>query len=253
MFLFKKIVSQFFFPMPICLGLCFTGLALLWWSKKQKAGKVLVTSGLLILTALSSSPVANILVRPMERRFPVYRANGAVPVPFVVVLGGGHSSDPNVPAGSQLADETAKRLLEGIRIHRLYPSSKLVLSGGAGFDRVADATVMAEVAQSLGVSSSEMRLETESRDTLDEARLLKGMLSTNRFVLVTSAIHMPRSMKLFRGEGLQPDPAPAQQLVKAGELSPGWFFPSGSALILSEHAFYESIGTVWYRLRSRGS
>jgi uncharacterized SAM-binding protein YcdF (DUF218 family) len=249
MFLFKKIVSQCFFPLTFCLGPCFLGLVFLWFTRRQKAGKILVTCGVGLLTLLSYDPVANALLGPLERRFDAYKPGSARAPKYVVVLGGGHHSDPRLPATSQIGDETLKRLLEGIRIHRATPGSKLVLSGGSWLDPVPDARVMAEVAKAIGVKESDIIVEDKSKDTRDEAVLLKTLLGTNPFVLVTSAAHLPRSMAFFRKEGMEPIPAAADHLAVSEPISPGSFFPQAGALRKSERAVYEYLGSAWARLR----
>jgi uncharacterized SAM-binding protein YcdF (DUF218 family) len=251
MFLFKKIVSQFFFPMPLCLFLCFTGLALLWWTKKQKAGRVLVSIGVLFLTALSCQPVADTLLAPLERKYPPYVKGNSPPVKYVVVLGGGHNSDPSLPAMSQIGDESLKRLAEGIRIQRENPGSKLLLSGGGWLDPVPNAKVLEYAAELLGVSSDLILLETESKDTEEEASLIKNLVKTNSFVLVTSANHMPRSMSIFSRQGLRPEPAPTDHLVKANCRELDRFFPSSRYLRRSERVFYELMGSGWGKLTGR--
>ncbi|MFO1496849.1 MAG: envelope biogenesis factor ElyC [Verrucomicrobiota bacterium] len=251
MFLFKKIVAQFFLPMPICLFVCFTGLVLLWWTKRQSAGKILVTLGLLLLTAFSSEPVANGLLSPLERRYPAYQTRARETPKFVVVLGGGHTSDPRLPVTSQISDESLKRLVEGIRIYRDNPGSKLVLSGGSWPDPVPDAEIMAGTARALGISDADVIVEAASRDTEDQARLLKPIVGTNAFLLVTSANHMLRSMRLFESEGTKPLAASAEHLVKRSVGEPGAFFPRGLYLRRSEAAFHERIGLGWLVLRRK--
>jgi uncharacterized SAM-binding protein YcdF (DUF218 family) len=190
MFFAKKTISLFLLPMPFCLILCLTGLALLWWTRKQKTGKILVTVGVLLLAALSCGQVSNALLGPLEGQYPVYKSAGETNISFVVVLGGGHNSDPTMPLMSQLSDDSLKRLAEGIRIYRENPGSKLVLSGGSWLDPVPSAKLMSDAAKALGVNEKDIITETESLDTKDEARLLKAILGTNQFVLVTSAYHI---------------------------------------------------------------
>jgi uncharacterized SAM-binding protein YcdF (DUF218 family) len=245
MFIFKKVISQFFFPMPLCLGMCFAGLTLLWLGKRERMGKGLLTVGLLALTAFSYRPVSDGLLRPFERQYPCYVKGRSPPVKFVVVLGGGHTSEPGLPATSAIGDESLKRLVEAIRVHRDNPGSKLVLSGGKWLDPVANAEVLAQVAETLGVDRSEMLLESESKDTAEEAVLLKELLKDVPFALVTSANHLPRSMALFADNGLTPVPVPADFCVKNGSWGPDAFFPSAHYLKRSERVFYELMGILW--------
>lgn len=101
-------------------------------------------------------------------------------IKWVVVLGGGHISDPKIPITGQLSDASMARLVEGIRLHRELPKSKLILSGGSFFDRVSNAKVLSEVAMALGVKKKNILLEEISKDTEDQARLIQQIVSKPR-------------------------------------------------------------------------
>ena len=133
------------------------------------------------------------------------------------MLGGGHVSDPRLPANSQISAAALGRVVEGVRLYKAIPGSKLLLSGGAVFDPVPEAEVMAQIAGLLGVKPQDIRLESDSRDTAEEAEIIAKMIGREKFILVTSAAHMPRSMALFRKRGLQPIPAPADFLVREAQ------------------------------------
>ena len=144
-----------------------------------------------------------------ERRGPDIRN-----VKWVVVLGGGHISDPKLPGTSQLSDSATVRVVEGVRLHKMIPGTKILLSGGVVFDPVPNARVMAAVAVAIGVNEQDLVLELDSKDTKDEAIIVKEMVGNDRFILVTSASHMPRSVALFKKHGMNPIPAPTGHLVK---------------------------------------
>jgi len=195
MFILKKIISAFLYPLPISLLISFLGLYLLWFTTKQRAGKILVSVGLVILTLFSYRVVADKLLRPLERQYDTFdiKKSSVVPktedepaIKFVVVLGGGHTSDPDLPMISQIGRSSLVRLVEGIRIYRKYPGAKLLLSGSG----VAE--VMARVARELGVPERDIILESKSKDTKDEAVLIKPIVDNKPFVLVTAASHIPR-------------------------------------------------------------
>lgn len=137
----------------------------------------------------------------------------------MIVLGGDHNSDSSLPITSQMGNETLKRLIEGIRIYRRNLGSKLVLSCSDCFDKRSDAEAMADIAKLLEVDGKDIITESESRDTKVEARILTSILTTDDFVLVTSATHMPRSIDSFGKQGLRPIAAPAEHLVHERPLS----------------------------------
>jgi uncharacterized SAM-binding protein YcdF (DUF218 family) len=255
MFLFKKIVGPFFFPLSLGLEVLIIGLILLWFAPKKKAGKVVVSLGVTWLILLSYGAFAHMLLKPLEYRYPpLLNLGDLAEVRWIAVLGGGHTSDPRMPANSQLSGSTLSRLVEGIRAHKSLPGSKLILSGGALYDPVSDAKVLADVALTLGVDRQNLILETLSKDTEDEARLINKIVGKDPFVLVTSAAHMPRSMALFKKLGMQPIAVPTDYGIKEKEekeINPGMFFPSVRELGNAEIAVYEYLGLAWAKLRGR--
>jgi len=261
LFLFKKIVTPFFLPLPLGLLISFLGLFLLWFTKRQRTGKVLVTVGMCTVALLSYGPISGALLAPLEHQFEPFKtenyARNLLPnkgdsIKYVVVLGGGHSDDPEVPVTSRLSDPALKRLLEGIRIFRENPGSKLVLSGRGAFSHLPEATVMAEVAAFIGVDGDDVILEPESDDTKDQARLIRFIVGKDRFVLVTSALHLPRAMALFRKMGMDPIPGPAEiSSQEKRKLTPQSFFPQPVALSRSSRAIHEYLGLIWARLRGQ--
>ena len=98
--------------------------------------------------------MADQFIKPLELWYPpLLDISTLKDVKWVVVLGGGHTSSPELPAECPSLDNSSlSRLVEGIRIHRELPGSKLLLSGGAVFDPVPEAVTMAAVARMLGVS-----------------------------------------------------------------------------------------------------
>ena len=261
MFILKKIISAFIYPLPFSLLLSFLGLYFLWFTNKQRTGKIVMSVGLVILTLFSYRVIADKLLRPLERQYDTFETQSPSVVPetedesaikFVVVLGGGHTSDPALPPISQIGKSSLVRLIEGIRIYRKYPGAKLLLSGGAVFDPVSEAEIMARVAREIGVPERDIILESKSKDTRDEALFIKPIVGNEPFVLVTSASHIPRSMNLFKKLGMNPIPSPIGHSVKdEQELSPSSFFPSTGNIQKAELAIHEYIGTIWSKLRGQ--
>lgn len=214
--------------------------------------KGMLVLGTVFFLGAGWSPVADRLLDPFERRHDSLRTvEGLANIRHIVVLGGGHQSDARLPHTGRLSDASQARLIEGIRLHRLLPESVLVFTGGAIFDPVSHAEVMADAAMALGVDPERIIVFTESRDTAEEALELRRNLGSEMdFILVTSASHMPRAVLFARAAGLSPVAAPADFLVKDsdGQFSPGEFFPSASALRRTERAIYEAMGLVWANL-----
>ena len=250
MFVFKKIVTLLLMPLSFCLGVLGIGILLLWVRRRVGAARIAATLGYLALTALSFSAVADQFIKPLETRYPPLQDTGGMKdVKWVVVLGGGHTSNPALPPNSQIGNSSLARLIEGIRIHRELPGSKLLLSGGAVFDPVPEAETMAAVARMLGVNPEGIVLESQSQDTGQQSRFVQGIIRNDRFVLVTSAIHMPRAMRVFEQKGLKPIPAPTEfgDWMRK-ESSPKQFFPGAGELRKVEAALHEYLGLFWAKV-----
>jgi uncharacterized SAM-binding protein YcdF (DUF218 family) len=260
MFILKKILAQFMSPASLSLGISLIGLLLLVFTKRQRVGKVFVSIGLFLMLLFSYSVIPNYLLRPLEGKYDPYYIqlpnksfeSESMHPKFVVVLGGGNISDPKLPVTSQIGGDSLVRLVEGIRIYQKYSHVKLILSGGRGFGSTPCAEVMAHVAKELGVDDNDIILESQSKDTKDEAQLIKPLVKNDQFILVTSASHMPRSMALFKKQGMNPIPAPTGHLAIHKEgLSPSSFFPDADNLLKAERIFHEYLGVAWAKLRGQ--
>ena len=250
MFLLKKIIGPLLLPLSLCLEILLLGIFLLWFTRKQKAGKIAVTTGIVLLVVFSYGGISDVCLRPLEYKYsPLMDFQAFSDVKWVVVLGGGHISDPKLPVTAQIGDSSLFRLLEGIRIHRKLPGTRLILSGSGVYDPVSDAKIMADVSYISGINNDKLILEELSKDTKDQARLIYEIVGHERFILVTSASHMPRAICLFQKLGMLPIPAPTDYLVKERQgISPGVFFPNTGSLHKMERSFYEYLGLAWAKL-----
>jgi len=111
---------------------------------------------------------------------------------------------------------------------------------------------MALLAAQWGVEPNNIIVEAESMDTKDHPVFVKRIVKEDPFILVTSASHMPRAMALFRGQGMEPIPAPTDYMAEDKEgLTPGAFFPGAVSLKKAERALHEYLGLVWGKLRGQ--
>ena len=215
MFLFKKILAPFFFPLSICLEILLLGLFFLWFTRRQKTGKIIVSLGTIVLVMISYVNVSDVLLRPLEYEYsPITDVSDFPNIKWVAVLSGEHSTDPKLSITDQLSATSLIRLVEGIRLHRTLSNSKLLLSGGSAFSSTSEASIMAKMAIELGTDEKELVLESKSKDTKDQASFIHNIIGNDKFILVTSASHMARSMALFQTKGMNPIPAPTGYHVK---------------------------------------
>lgn len=250
-FVIKKAVGLLAMPFSICLLFFALGLLYVLLRRFREAIAPFVLGGLL-LYAFSLNSVAGYLIRPLERAYPALdltsRDVQAATVKWVVVLGFGHWSDPALPPAAIMADAALFRLAEGIRVANSFPGSVLILSGGKYRDEQTCAQVMARAAASLGFDPARILLSDMSLDTAEEAVHIKEMVGQDSFVLVTSASHMLRAMKLFQGQGLTPFPAPAYYRDK-GE--PELFLPYPDNVSTCHMAVHEYLGLAWAFVRGQ--
>jgi uncharacterized SAM-binding protein YcdF (DUF218 family) len=259
MFIIKKLLSAFLTPMPICLLLLALGLALLWFSRRQHAAKVLLSVGAGLLALLSYGGVSQLMVAPLEGYrpllvpgFPDARDARARQARWIVVLGGGHTLAPGLPPTSQLHPNTLARLVEGVRLKRQIAGARLITSGGFGSDGVPHAQVVARAAEILGLTRDEIVLAPNTFDTVDEARFIHALVGADPFILVSSASHLPRAVRLFRKQGMSPLPSPADFVsLDTPGVTIGSFFPSAGSLAAIEHASHEYLGILFAWLRGQ--
>jgi uncharacterized SAM-binding protein YcdF (DUF218 family) len=245
-FFLKSIAGALLMPLPGLLLLGILGWILWTHGRWKRTGQGMVAASLLLLSLVALAPVADALVRPLERSVPAFPGDS---VDIVVVLGSGHISDPALPLSAQLSSAALVRLVEGVAIATAQPWSLLVLSGWGGADPEPNAEMYREMAAALGFPEVRMVVEPRPRDTRQEAELLAPLLTGHRFALVTSASHMPRALALFRAQGLDPIPAPTGQLAKEPQaFDVLTLVPDEDNLARTRFAWHEILGRVWARL-----
>ncbi len=249
LFVAKSIIGGSLNPICISLLLCLTGATLWILRPRSRVGLVLVLSGSLVLLVMSLPLTGRRLLRSLELKAGEYADPEELSrndVKWIVVLGGDLRGGELSPA-DRVAYSSLVRVMEGIRLWKAMPDSKLVLSGGTYSSRKMPTGLgMALLARELGVPQTAIVVENQSWDTQGEARLLKPILGKNRFALVTSAYHMRRSVLSFKRMGLDPIPAPADFMTKGVfQLGVQAFLPSPMALELSQTAIHEYLGTLW--------
>ena len=142
----------------------------------------------------------------------------------------------------QLSEASRTRLLEAVRLHRALPGSRLLVSGANG-----EAQALSRAAQTFDIRARDIVIESQSRDTAEQGKRVGDLIRKDRFVLVTSAFHMPRSVALFKRSGLEPIAAPAHFLARIGSdrMSPERFCPNADGLKKTGIVIHEYLGIAW--------
>jgi uncharacterized SAM-binding protein YcdF (DUF218 family) len=139
-----------------------------------------------------------------------------------------------------------QRLIEGIRILGIHPEAMLVTSGYAGVDKMTNAEKVKQAAIVLGVPENKIMAQSKPQDTQQEAALIAPIVVGKNIVLVTNADHMPRAIKYFQQQGLEPIAAPAGRWIKGKDDEKHWsyYLPKPSNLEQTTRAWYEHIGAL---------
>ena len=249
MFFWKKLLSPLLFPQTLCLGLLVVGVLMLWFKSKSRLARALVTLAAVALVVLSYPSIWSGIVHRVEDSYPsldLHRPDlGGID--WVVVLGGGGEMTSDLPAPGRLSAASLSRLVEGMRIQQRIPEAKLLVSG------YSDAILMQQAAHSLGIRPQQIINENNARDTEEQAVEVKRFVRGDRFILVTSAYHMPRAMGLFAKQGLMPIPAPTDFYIKDPEaaFSAVKLYPTASGPVEAGLLVKEFFGILWAKLRGR--
>ncbi|GGB51470.1 membrane protein [Oceanisphaera marina] len=245
----KKWLGSLLLPLPLLLIMTFLGLWLLH-KQHKRSGRTLVLLSLLSLCLLSTRPVANALMAPLETQYPTHlpalRTQGQDPIQDIVVLGAAQAADPSLPLLSQLGHAGLVRISEGVSLAHAYPEARLIVSGYAGGEGRSSAELYAAVAQALGIAESRIIALPLPKDTAEEAMAIAPLIHGRHALLVTSASHMPRAMALFHHQGAKPTAAPVGHHVKEsqGSLPLYTYLPSARYLERSEIAWHEYLGLL---------
>lgn len=252
-FFLKKLISSFLMPLPVCLGIIIIGLVFLWFTKRQKIGKILATAGTALIFIMSTGMVSDMINSPLDQAHPVYKADKNKPVKFVVVLSGGAGFKDGIPMNTSSSYVTLSRLMEGLRVYKCNQGSKIILTGGPVCSIVPFSVIEACFLVQLGIPKDDIILDTKSFDTSEEALNAKKIVKDESFVLVTSSTHMPRALKLFQKQGMNPTPAPTGFRIISSDLSFSAFIPipNSDDLRAIDAALHEYLGTLWSKMRGQ--
>ena len=212
-FALSKTLGIMSLPSNFLIGLGLVGVVLLF-TRFASLGRKLVTASIVLLAIFGFSPLGNLLLHSLEQRFPPWDAARGAP-DGIVVLGG--SIDPELSAahGVTVYRGAVDRLIAAAALARRYPQARIVFSGGSANFVASDAEKEADYAvsvfENLGIPKPRLTLERLSRNTRENAEFTKTLVSPKpgeRWLLVTSAFHMPRAIGVFRKAGFAVEPYP---------------------------------------------
>jgi uncharacterized SAM-binding protein YcdF (DUF218 family) len=253
----SKILFFFVQPSNLAVFLLVAGLVLL--RIRPPIAKVLIGCGVGWIVVAGFLPVGNVLIRPLEDRFDSREPSPPQGhVTGIIILGGFEDGWVTAGRGGLAVNEAAERLTEGVRLARLLPEAKVVFTGGIGqlFEGAEAGDAVKKYLEDVGIAPDRIIIEKASRNTYQNATLTRDLVKPkqgDRWLLITSAYHMPRAVGIFRQVGFDVIPFPVDFRTRdAGDL----LLPFGSVpagLARADLAVKEWIGLLAYRLTGRSS
>ena len=255
-FALSKTLGLMLYPVNFLIELGLLGLLLvvLRW---RRLGRALMAASILLLAIAGFTPAGSLLMYPLEQRFPPWDASHGAP-DGIVVLGGGIDPDPSAVHGEASFTSSGARLVSAAIYARRYPKARILYSGGSA-NFLADASAKeadyaVKVLEDLGVSRDRIIVERESRNTFENAEFSKKLADPKpgeRWLLMTSAFHMPRSVGIFRKVGFAVEPCPVDwRLAGRADLT-RFQGQSEEGLQHTNLAVREWLGLIAYRLTGR--
>lgn len=255
MFIAAKILA--FLTEPLAWVGLLVLLALLKVSHQPRLCQGLLTSALLLLVLLGWTPLSNTVLRPLETRFtPMPPEADLSPYTGVVILGGAlESSYLWTMPGQYMLNSAAERMTSVLTLLRSQPKLQLIFTGGEG-ELLASGLSESQRAQiffaSQGITEHQVRYESASRTTYENAvfsKTLPEVDPTQRWLLLTSAWHMPRAMATFQKNGWNVTAYPAD--FRTASHVPWTQYSLSFSLSLWRTALHEWFGLLVYRVSGR--
>lgn len=251
-FEFSKIFGFFVEPLNLLACLLLLALVLLWLGRVSGARRIFTTV-VVLLFAVLLLPIGDLLLNPLEQRFP------ATPLPRkvdgIIMLGGAQRPMLTAAHHQPALNSAAERMTTFVALARQYPKARLVFSGGSGDIRHPNAsegeTVRLFLTQQ-GLDTQRVIYESQSRNTYENvvnSHRLVSRKTNEKWLLVTSAADIPRAMGVFYKLGWQVIPVPCDYNGMKPDWSPGMSLIERFTDL--NRAVHEWVGLVVYYLTDK--
>lgn len=248
-FVLSKTIGVMLIPTNFLIGVGLLGVLLLL-TRFARLGRRLMVASIVLLAIAGFSPVGNWLLYPLESRFPPWNPSQGAP-DGIIVLGGSIDIERSVAHDEPVVRNAADRIIAVAELARRYPNARIVFTGGSAnliSNKAKEADYADAIFQSLGIAKARLTMERQSRNTQENAEFTKKMVMPKpgeRWLLVTSGYHMPRSVGLFRKAGFAVEPYPVDWRVGGRSLL-GFSTIAGEGLERTDLGLREWIGLVAY-------
>jgi uncharacterized SAM-binding protein YcdF (DUF218 family) len=254
-FALSKVLWWLFAPTKIGI-LASLGGFVLTATRFARLGRWLMGLGIVWLALIGLTPIGAVMMQPLEDRF-AFPAEPLAAPDAIVVLGGPMNENMTHARGPTAMTDAGVRMTAGVELARRFPGARLIFTGGSS-DLTGGGYGEAQGAErlwsALGMPKERMLFESESRNTYENAvntiRLAQPKPG-ERWLLVTSAWHMPRSMGIFRAQGVNVTPYPVDFHTYPGMKGLATRYGTIERYRQFEMALREWIGLVAYRVTGK--
>jgi uncharacterized SAM-binding protein YcdF (DUF218 family) len=257
-FLLSKTLGIMLLPTNALIGVGIAG-AIMLATRFASFGRKLLVACVAVLAICGFSPLGDWLLYPLESRFPPWDAARGAP-DGIVVLGGAIETRPSAAHGTAAFSDSAGRIIAAAALARRYPNARIIYSGGnanlVSDDSSKEADYAVEVFESLGIARDRLIAERRSRNTWENAEFTKAIAAPKdgeRWLLVTSAFHMPRSVGIFRKVGFAVEPYPTDWRLAGRADLVRFSALSAEGLAKADLGMREWVGLFAYRLTGKTS
>jgi uncharacterized SAM-binding protein YcdF (DUF218 family) len=252
-----KILSFFLVPSSVLIGIGLVGI-ILTRTHFARAGTRFLIVSIILLFIVGVFPVGIALTLPLEARFPPWQQGQSAPT-GIIVLGGAINPVISEARGDVAINDAAERITTAVELARRYPNARVVFSGGNGnlFVSVpSEAVYAARLMENLGVSRGRIMIEGRSRSTAENAAFTAHFVQPKpgeRWLLITSAMHMPRAMGTFRKAGFLVEAYPVDYRTAGPQDL--WEIPESltAGVHITDMAVHEWLGLLAYWISDRSS
>jgi uncharacterized SAM-binding protein YcdF (DUF218 family) len=256
-FVLSKVLGFLAIPSNLIATLGLVGVLLLL-TRFFRAGRRLVVGSLIALAIIGLSPIGNALIIPLEDRFPPWDFSRGAP-DGIVVLGGAISPDISARRDTPILNEAAERMTVVADLARRYPQARILFTGGTGlliYTEGTEAEYALRLFETFGIARERIMLEDKSRNTVENAVFSKDLAQPKageRWLLITSAYHMPRAIGVFRKARFPVEAYPADWRTRGAVDALRPFPTLGDGLRRTDTAMREWVGLAVYWLTGQSS
>ena len=223
-------------------------IAVFW--RKPKLKKFSLIASLIILLVFTNPMLFNIVLRTWE---PTPVAVKTMPVYDIGIVLGGFARHIPVSDNIELTD-AGDRLWQTVSLYKRGKIRKILISGGGSEKTKSEAAAVRDILVAIGIPANDILAETASRNTRENAVFSAELIADSQpgatCLLITSALHMKRSLGCFRKAGLNPDPFPAEHISRQDKIYwAEWLRPEPAAFRNWDRLINEWIGIVIYKMQ----